>query len=83
MCAFPALATYAHAADGVAPSPSAAAAELFRSGYLSTVKELRLADGREVVVKVRPCMPRLTGCAIVYRALWTAGSLCPEPLVDP
>ncbi len=30
------------------------AAELFEAGYLSTVKGLRLADGREVVVKVRP-----------------------------
>ena len=29
------------------------AAELFEAGYLSTVKGLRLADGREVVVKVQ------------------------------
>lgn len=33
------------------------AAELFEVGYLSTVKGLRLADGREVVVKVRPPRP--------------------------
>jgi hypothetical protein len=58
------------------------AAELFETGYLSTVKGLRLADGREVVVKVRPRMPRLAGCAVVHRALWTAGFPCPEPLVD-
>ena len=58
------------------------AAELFGAGYLSTVKGLRLADGREVVVKMRPREPRLTGCAIVHRALWTAGFPCPEPLVD-
>jgi hypothetical protein len=58
------------------------AAELFGSGYLSTVKGLRLADGREVVVKVRPRGPRLAGCAVVHRALWTAGFPCPEPLVD-
>ena len=58
------------------------AAELFGSGYLSTVKGLRLTDGREVVVKVRPGQPRLAGCAIVHRALWTAGFPCPEPLVD-
>jgi hypothetical protein len=57
-------------------------AELFEAGYLSTVKGLRLADGREVVVKVRPGMPRLAGCAIVHRALWTAGFPCPAPLVD-
>jgi len=58
------------------------AAELFGSGYLSMVKGLRLADGREVVVKVRPRQPRLAGCAVVHRALWTAGFPCPEPLVD-
>ena len=57
-------------------------AELFETGYLSTVKGLRLADGREVVVKVRPRGPRLAGCAVVHRALWTAGFPCPEPLVD-
>src|SRR5271165_2451098 len=38
-------------------------AQLFEAGYLSTVKGLRLADGREVVVKVRPRMSRLAGCA--------------------
>jgi Phosphotransferase enzyme family len=59
------------------------AAELFASGYLSVVQGLRLADGREVVVKVRPGAPRLAGCAIVHRALWTAGFPCPEPLVEP
>jgi Phosphotransferase enzyme family len=59
------------------------AAELFESGYLSTVKGLRLADGREAVVKVRPRRSRLTGCAVVHRALWAAGFPCPEPLVDP
>lgn len=58
------------------------AARLFEAGYLSTVKGLRLADGREVVVKVRPREPRLAGCAEVHRALWTAGFPCPEPLVN-
>ena len=58
------------------------AAQLFEAGYLSTVKGLRLADGREVVVKVRPRRSRLAGCAVVHRALWTAGFACPEPLVD-
>jgi Phosphotransferase enzyme family len=56
--------------------------ELFEAGYLSTVKGLRLTDGREVVVKVRPQESRLAGCAVVHRALWTAGFPCPEPLVD-
>lgn len=58
------------------------AVELFEAGYLSTVKGLRLTDGREVVVKVRPSESRLAGCAAVHRALWTAGFPCPEPLVD-
>jgi Phosphotransferase enzyme family len=58
------------------------AAELFEVGYLSTVRGLRLADGREVVVKVRPHESRLAGCAVVHRALWAAGYPCPEPLVD-
>ena len=58
------------------------AAELFEAGYLSTVKGLLLADGREVVVKVRPRGPRLAGCAAVHRALWAAGFPCPQPLVD-
>jgi hypothetical protein len=58
------------------------AAELFGTGNLSTVKGLRLADGREVVVKVRPSVLRLSGCAVVHRALWMAGFPCPEPLVD-
>ena len=44
------------------------------------MKGLRLADGREVVIKVRPRMARLAGCAAVHRALWTAGFPCPEPL---
>jgi Phosphotransferase enzyme family len=57
-------------------------AQLFEAGYLSTVHGLRLGDGREVVVKVRPHGSRLAGCAVVHRALWTAGFPCPEPLVD-
>jgi Phosphotransferase enzyme family len=58
------------------------AAELFGTGNLSAVQGLRLRDGREVVVKVRPGTPRLAGCAVVHRALWRAGFPCPEPLVD-
>ena len=57
-------------------------AQLFEAGYLSLVQGLRLADGRQVVVKVRSRGSRLAGCAIVHRALWTAGLACPEPLVD-
>jgi hypothetical protein len=41
-------------------------AQLFEGGYLSAVKGLRLADGREMVIKVRPWMSRLAGCAVVH-----------------
>ncbi|HEY2508282.1 MAG TPA: phosphotransferase [Streptosporangiaceae bacterium] len=58
------------------------AAELFRSGYLSAVIGLRLADGREVVVKVRPASPRIAACIEVQRRLFEAGYPCPEPLSD-
>ena len=36
-------------------------AVLFRAGYLSEVTGLRLADGREVVVKARPPAARMAG----------------------
>lgn len=55
-------------------------AELFRSGYLSTVIGLRLADDREVVVKVRPDSPRIAACVEVQRRLFQAGYPCPRPL---
>ncbi len=61
---------------------AAPAAELFGTGNLSAVKGLRLTDGRDVVVKVRPSAPRLAGCSAAHRALWSAGFPCPEPLVD-
>src|SRR6185369_11508149 len=57
-------------------------AQLFEAGYRSVVRGLRLADGRQVVVKVRSRGSRLAGCAVVHRALWRAGVACPEPLVD-
>lgn len=56
------------------------AAELFRSGHLSTVIGLRLADDREVVVKVRPDSPRIAACVDVQRRMFHAGYPCPEPL---
>jgi len=54
--------------------------ELFRSGHLSAVIGLRLADGRDVVVKVRPAAPRVAACVEVQRRLFQAGYPCPEPL---
>jgi Ser/Thr protein kinase RdoA (MazF antagonist) len=52
-------------------------------GHLSRVSELLLANGRRVVVKVRPEQTRLTACTYVQRHLWRAGFPCPEPLVGP
>ena len=54
--------------------------ELFRSGFLSAVIGLRLADEREVVVKVRPDSPRVAACIDVQRRLFQAGYPCPRPL---
>jgi hypothetical protein len=56
------------------------AEELFSSGYLSAVRGLRLADGREVVVKVRPSAPRIAACVEVQRRMFQAGYPCPRPL---
>jgi hypothetical protein len=54
--------------------------EIFRSGYLSAVIGLRLADDREVVVKVRPDSPRIAACVEVHRRMFQAGYPCPQPL---
>ncbi len=56
------------------------AEDLFKSGHLSTVTGVRLADGREVVVKVRPDSPRLAGCVEVQHRMFEAGFPCPQPL---
>jgi hypothetical protein len=58
------------------------AEEIFRSGYLSVVVGILLADGREVVVKVRPNSPRIMACVEVQRRMFLAGYPCPEPLID-
>ncbi|MER6148480.1 phosphotransferase [Streptomyces hirsutus] len=56
---------------------------LFERAHLSTVMGLRLADGREVVVKARPFEYRLAGCLEVQRRMHQAGFPCPEPLAGP
>jgi len=56
---------------------------LFTSGHLSRVHGVRLAGGREVIVKARPDSPRLAACTTVQRALWRAGLPAPEPLAGP
>jgi hypothetical protein len=56
---------------------------LFRSGHLSQVVGVELADGRPVVIKIRPYEPRLAGCVAVQAHLAQAGFPCPAPLVGP
>src|SRR5215470_11111257 len=56
---------------------------LFETGSLSAVTGVRLADSREVVVKVRRCAPRLNAAYLVQRHVWQCGYPAPEPLVPP
>jgi hypothetical protein len=56
---------------------------LFAAGHLSAVIGVALADGREVVVKVRPGSPRLAACVEVQRHVHRCGFPCPEPLAGP
>jgi hypothetical protein len=62
---------------------STPAERFFGADHLSQVHGLRLADGREVVLKLRGRQERLLGCHAVHRAVWEAGIPCPEPLVGP
>jgi Phosphotransferase enzyme family len=62
---------------------SPAAGELFRAGHLARVIGARLADGREVVVRVGPDAPRTAACTEVQRRLFQSGYPCPEPLAGP
>jgi hypothetical protein len=59
------------------------AGELFRTGHLACVIGTRLADGREVVVKVRAAAPRIAACTEVQRWLFDSGYPCPQPLAGP
>src|SRR5215467_14585226 len=62
---------------------SPVAEELFRGGHLARVVGARLADGRQVVVRVRPPEPRVAACAEVQRRLFESGYPCPRPLAGP
>jgi hypothetical protein len=55
----------------------------FQQAHLSAVTGVRLADGRDVVIKVRPAMARHRACVEVQRHLWLAGYPCPQPLAGP
>lgn len=55
--------------------------QLFTRTAVSTVTGLRLADGREVVVKVRrEAVARVDGCLRVQSALYAGHYPCPRPL---
>ncbi len=62
---------------------SAIVSELFQTGHLARVIGARLADGREIVVKVRPTAARTTACTGVQRRLFESGYPCPRPLAGP
>ena len=57
-------------------------AELFNVRQMSHVVGLRLADGREVVVKGRPNVDRARRCVAGQQALHADGFPCPEPLTE-
>jgi hypothetical protein len=56
---------------------------LFEAGYLSQVVGLRLGNGVEIMVKVRPWQERLIGCAQVQHSMSVGGFPAPPLLVPP
>lgn len=58
-------------------------AQRFRSGRLSVVVGVVLADGREVVIKVREPAARLKGCFAVQSFLHAAGYPASAPILPP
>jgi hypothetical protein len=62
---------------------SPAVEQFFGVQRLSAVHGVRLADGREVVLKVRGAQDRQAACTVVHRAMWRAGIPCPRPLAGP
>lgn len=69
------LAAWCEAALG-----SRIAETIFERGNLSRVLGVSLADGRKVVIKVRPWEDRLRGCLVVQRQIARAGYPCPAPV---
>jgi hypothetical protein len=62
---------------------SPAVEQFFGVQRLSAVHGLRLADGREVVLKVRGAQDRQAACTVVHEAMWRAGIPCPRPVAGP
>jgi hypothetical protein len=58
-------------------------ATIFEGGSQSAVVGLRLDDGREVAVKIRPNEARVAACHRVHRHVYAQRFPCPEPLVAP
>jgi hypothetical protein len=56
---------------------------IFEVGFTSRVLGLRLRDGTEVIVKLRPFTRRLLGAAEVHSRMWRSGFPCPELVVPP
>lgn len=59
------------------------AMELVRASHLSEVIGVVLADGRQVVVKIRPPSQRLSSTTEVQRRLHAHGYPCPDVLAGP
>lgn len=62
---------------------SGPAVVIFRTGHLSEVVGVRLADGRDVVIKIRPGSPRLEATTEVQRLLHLKGFPCPGVVTGP
>jgi hypothetical protein len=62
---------------------SPAVAQFFGVERLSAVHGVRLADGREVVLKIRGAQPRQRATQLVHEANRAAGIPCPRPLAGP
>ncbi len=62
---------------------AAPAAQLFLRGWSGAAVGLRLDDGREVVVKLRPWDQRLVSCVEAQEALTLSGFPMPRPVVRP
>jgi hypothetical protein len=72
------LAAWCAEAFGVEPVET-----IFEAGHLSCVVGYRLANGAEVVLKLRPAAERVLSCLDVQLFLWRSGYPSPQPLVGP
>ncbi len=59
------------------------AEQFFGVQRLSAVHGLRLADGQDIVLKVRGALDRQVACTVVHEAMWRSGISCPRPIAGP